>query len=156
MRNMKIKIILAFFLVFLFLTSLFLLSIGEKGIGKITDKLNLSKNTYHIQVDKSLRDDIYIYWFGETVVKDEKNKMLIYYKELQSEVPPSYGANWIEVKYKSNSFSKIFIWKTYAYSKYNYNIKVKEDSNSIIIQWEVSNWYDTEFSQGIDTIKAIQ
>jgi len=154
MKNKKIKIGLFFSLVLILIILLSVALIGKKGIGLIIDKVNLSKDTYDIQIDKDIRNDVFIYWFGETVDKGEKNRMLIYHKTFQAKIPSSYGANWIEIRYKDIIYNKIGIWKIYAYSKYNYCIDVSKDNNNLLVQWKIVSWYDSKDSSiGKDTIK---
>lgn len=43
--------------------------------------------------------------------------------------------------------------KKYAYSKHDYYIHCQQmDSTAIIIDWKISNWYDPDIYQGVDTL----
>ena len=157
MKKKSIKMGLFGFLFFALIIILSFTLLGKKGIGLIIDKINLSKDTYNIQIDKDIRKDVFIYWFGETVIEGEKNKMLIFYKTFQAKIPPSYGANWIEIRYKDAICNKICIWKINSYSKYKYNINVNKENDNLLIQWKIDSWYDLEdFSIGGDTIRISQ
>lgn len=140
-------------LALLFFVLLFFIS-GKKGIGQIIDKIGFTQDLYEINISKDLIMDVYIYWYGETTNGPKDNKMLIYYRSQQSKIPPSYGINTLEIRYKDICYDKISIWKTHAYVKYNYNIKIsKIQKNKLLITWHISNWYDPEIYQGRDTIR---
>jgi len=147
----KNRIIIIVVLILLCITAYFLF-LGKKQAGRLIDKINLSNNSYDIQIDDRLINDIYIYWLGENSTR-EHNKMLIYHRSLQSEIPPSYGANKLLIKHKGEIYDKIGVWKEYAYSKYVYSIKINKVDSFLVIDWKIKNWYDPDIMQGNDTIK---
>jgi len=147
----KSKII---FLIIIFILSFAIicfLLLGKKQIGRLLDKTNLTNDSYIVQIDDKLIDDIYVYWLGENSTR-EYDKMLIYHRSLQSEIPPSYGANKLVIMYKGNIYDKIGVWKEYAYSRYTYYININKVNNILIIDWKIKNWYDPNIMKGSDSI----
>ncbi len=140
----------------LLVVSLSFLLFGKQGVGRIIDRIGITKDSYVIQVDDKIKKDIFIYWLGESGIRDEHNRELIYHMSLTSKIPSSYGKNILEIKYKNICYNKIGIWKTYAYAKYNYLIKISTIDNNLQIEWSIKNWYDSEIMQGFDTIKFME
>ena len=155
---MKKKFYIGIALIVVMFTLLLIFGIGKVNIGLFLDKLGLTKNTFYINIDKDISSkDLYIYWFGEPdyYIKEDENKLnriLIYHQKIQSDILDSYGKNWFLVKYKNISYRKIGVFKTHAYSKYNYKIDLRLDEDNLIIDWRIKNWYNTEIYQGMDTI----
>ena len=44
------------------------------------------------------------------------------------------------------------IYKLESFSKHNYHISIKLVNETVIINWRIDNWYETEIMQGSDTI----
>jgi hypothetical protein len=128
--------------------------LGKKGVGQIIDKLGITSDEYVIDIDKQKSSDIYIYWHGETVNGINDNRMLFYHRSKVSEIPSLYGYNGFEIKYKNTSYDKIRFWKIFPYAKYKYYINIKSLNDNMIIEWRISNWYDNDVHQGVDTIPS--
>jgi hypothetical protein len=136
--------------IFLFFSFLF----GKQGFGRVIDKIGISDNSFDIQIDKELQKDLFIYWFGETEFTNDsiKNKLLIYHRNLQADIIDSYGPNRFLIQYKELSFDKIGVWKTYAYAKHKYFIKIRKEQKKLIFEWKISNWYEMVIN-GNDTVE---
>lgn len=132
------------------------LIIGKKGVGQIIDKLGITSDVYEINIDKSFSLDTFIYWYGETVYGYKDNRMLFYHRSEVSDIPSSYGYNGFEIKYKTTTYDKIKFWKIFPYAKYKYRINIKSFDENMIIEWNISNWYDADIHQGIDTIQVVK
>jgi hypothetical protein len=139
---------------------IFFLWIGKMNIGLLIDRLGITKNSFQIDVDKSISSkDLFIYWFGEPDYytkenEDELNRILIYHQTFQSDIVDSYGKNRFLIKYKDIYYMGVNILKLQAYSKHNYKINLKLEADNLIIDWSIKNWYDSDISQGLDTIKV--
>lgn len=147
------RIILLAIGVIIFVVVSMCLIIGKKGVGQIIDKLGITSDVYQIYIDKELSLDTYIYWHGETVNGLNDNRMLFYHRSKVSDIPPLYGYNGFEIKYKTTIYDKIKFWKIFPYAKYKYRINIKSFDENMIIEWHISNWYDN-IHQGIDTIQV--
>lgn len=150
-KEYKIILLTAVFIILLMI-ALFL-TIGKYGIGQIIDKWGITHDVYEVKVDKEFWKHTYIYWYGGSNNVPKDNRMLFYYLSKQADIPPFYGDNGFEIKYKETTYDKIRFWKMFSYSKYNYYINIKPFNNNMIVEWHISNWYDPEIYQGRDTIK---
>ncbi|MDR1091341.1 MAG: hypothetical protein LBL79_09720 [Prevotella sp.] len=153
MKKYKIIfLIIGVIMFFIVLSILFV--VGKNGVGRLVDKLGITNDRYEIFIDKKFTFDTYIYWHGETVNGTNDNRMLFYHLSKVSDMPPLYGYNGFEVKYKTITYDKIKIWKMFPYSKYNYFINIKSIGENMVIEWRIHNWYDPDIVQGSDTIKT--
>jgi hypothetical protein len=130
------------------------------NIGLFIDRLGMTKNSFQIDVDKSISpNDLYIYWFGEPDYytkenEDELNRILVYHRKFQSDIVDSYGENRFLIKYKDTYYKGTSIFKLQAYSKHKYKINLKLEEENLIIDWSIKNWYDSDIYQGLDTVKV--
>lgn len=153
-KRSKILLILVLFVLILSITIFSFL--GKVKVGLFIDKMNLTHNSFIINVDKSvIQSDLYLYWLGETEYTDEKvkNKILIYHHKIQSDIPDSYGKNWLLIKYKDKVYNKAGILKLYPYAKHDYKFDIRMQDENFIINWKISNWYTPDIYQGTDTLK---
>ena len=121
-------------------------------LGTGIDILGFTKNTFQINIDPKLSsNDIYLYWMSPTEYgsENEMNKLLVYHRNFQIDIPDSYGKNIIVLKYKDLTSNRMGIFKKHACSKYHYKFDIKLDNNDIIINWSIKNWYDTDSLEGI-------
>lgn len=154
MKNNKKRICMTLLSIIVGLVIFSIIFTRKEKIGLFFDKLGVFHNSFLIEVDKSIStNDLYIYWFGETDYTNDReyNKILVYHRNFQSDILDSYGKNRFVLVYKEITYEKIGIFKTHPYSKYNYNIKIKEEKNNIIINWNIENWYEQGLT-GSDTI----
>lgn len=152
MKKVHKIIFLIIALIALFVVAIFFI-LGKKGVGQIVDKLEITSDVYEVRIDKNYSLDTYIYWYGETSNGPKDNKILFYHRSKVSDIPPSYGYNGFEIKYKTTTFDKIKFWKIFPYAKYKYRINIKSFGENMIIEWNISNWYDDNIHQGMDTIQ---
>lgn len=125
----------------------------KRVLGLICDKVGITKNTFEVEIDKKLEYYTFIYWYGETPHPAKKNRLLIFYRFPQSDIPPSPGKNWIKIQiFEDIIYSNMGIYKLQSFSKHNYRISIKLVNDSVIINWRIDNWYETEVMQGNDTI----
>jgi hypothetical protein len=155
-KNKYFLYIIPFFITFVIM---FFLWLGKINIGLFIDRLGITKNSFLIDVDKSISSkDLFIYWFGEPDYytkenEDELNRILIYHRKFQSDIIDSYGGNRFLIKYKDTYHKRMGIFKSQAYSKHNYKINMKLEDEKLIIDWSIKNWYDSDIYQGLDTVK---
>jgi hypothetical protein len=130
------------------------------NIGLIIDRLGMTKNSFQVDVDKSISSkDLYIYWFGEPNYHtkenaDELNRILVYHRDFQSDIVDSYGKNKFLIKYKETYYKGVGFFKLHTYSKHNYKVNLKLEDENLIIDWSIKNWYDSDKYQGLDTVKV--
>lgn len=149
------RIILLIISIIILVVIFMYLIIGKKGVGQIIDKLGITSDVYEINIDKTFSLDTYIYWHGETVNGLNDNRMLFYHRSKVSDIPSLYGYNGFEIKYKTTTYDKIKFWKIFPYAKYKYCINMKSLGENMIIEWHISNWYDDDIHQGVDTIQIV-
>jgi hypothetical protein len=151
MKNLLL--ILFCLVIFIFISISYFYFFHKRELGLVIDKMGMRSNTYKIAIDDEIQRDTYIYWLGEVPFHAKKNQLLIYHRTLQADILPSYGKNWILIQVRNISYTKMGIFKYESYSKHNYLIDIKLENESLIINWKISNWYDLDIYQGIDTIK---
>lgn len=130
--------------------------VERMNVGLLVDKLNLTHNTIHVEFDENISlKDLYIYWLSEGEYSDEslENRLLIFHKKKQCDIPDTYGKNRFLIKYKNILYYKAGILKKYAYSKYHYNFNFRLEDNIFIVDWKIQNWYDPYIYQGIDSLE---
>lgn len=155
----KNKYFSCIFLFFIVISIVVFLWIGKMNIGLIIDRLGMTKNSFHIDIDKKLSSkDLSIYWIGESdyyIKEDEEklNRILIYHQKFQSDILDSYGKNRFLIKYKDINYKKIGILKLHPYAKHNYKIRIILEDDNMIINWSIKNWYDPNVVLGTDTIR---
>ncbi|MCM1722954.1 hypothetical protein [Bacteroides ovatus] len=125
----------------------------KRTLGLIFDKVGITKNTFEVEIDNELKRHTFIYWYGETPHPAKRNRQLIFYRFLQSDIPPSHGKNWIKIQiFEDIIYNHMGIYKLESFSKHNYHISIKLVNETVIINWRIDNWYETEIMQGSDTI----
>lgn len=143
---------ICFIILFLLLSiTVCFLFLGKKQSGRLIDKTGIIRNSYSVNISNDLINNIFIYWTGENGTR-ENIKMLIFHKSLLSEIPQSYGANNLIIKYDNHEYNKIGIWKEYAYSTYNYFIDLNK-IDSLVISCIIDNWCISKIIQGFHTIR---
>lgn len=121
-------------------------------LGRICDKAGITKNTFEVEIDKKIENYTFIYWYGETPYPAKKNRLLIFHRFPQSDIPASQGKNWIRIQIGDFIYDNIGIYKPESFSKHNYRINVKLVDDKFVVDWCISNWYEPEIIQGIDTV----
>lgn len=124
----------------------------KEELGLMCDKLGFTSNTYDIRIEKELENYTFIYWLGETPHPAPKNRLLIFYRFPQIDIPSSQGKNWLKIQIGEMIYDRIGIYKTEGYSKHDYHINVKVRNDNLIINWRINNWYNSDIVQGVDTV----
>lgn len=152
MRKLIIFVVLAIVLAIVVAFLGYMYSFHKRELGLICDKIGITENTFEIAIDEEIENYIFIYWYGETPNPAKKNRILFFYRFLQSDIPSSQGKNLIEIQFGDFIYNRIGVYKQEGYSKHNYSINIKSIDEGLAISWCISNWYDTEVLQGKDTL----
>lgn len=150
MKKIIITIVVVLTVITLFIGYMY--HFQKKELGLICDAIGITKNTFEFDIDKKIKNYTIIYWYGETSHPAKKNRIVIFNRFLQSDIPSSQGKNWLKIQIGELIYDRIGIYKPESWSKHNYHVSVKLVNEKLIINWCISNWYDTKIEQGKDTI----
>lgn len=152
----KIKNVYLISLILTSVSTVYIYTFHKQTIGMIGDKIGITHNTFDFIIPERLLQYAQIFWVGDYEEGLEPNRMLLYYRFPQNDIPDFYGKNRIEIRIGKMIYDRIGVLKLCYFAKYDYKIHLKEDNNNLIINWEISNWYEPDIWQGTDTIKKFQ
>lgn len=146
---MRKKVIIFIVLIIIAFASQFIIRHYERikkfRINRFPERFNIVGNKLNLELDNSCSvTDLKCYWIGFLDDPINKDTIEIFADGRKHDIPDAYGKSSILLEYKKARYDKIGILKQRAWFKHDYYIGLKQIDSLLIIDWSISNKYESE------------